>query len=43
MFLEFGGKETATIAPDTGHLSMLSHLSDVADLILAAAGQGKQR
>jgi pimeloyl-ACP methyl ester carboxylesterase len=32
-----------TIELDAGHLSMVSHPKDVADLILAAAGQGKQR
>jgi hypothetical protein len=25
MLLELGGRVTATIEPDTGHLSMLSH------------------
>jgi pimeloyl-ACP methyl ester carboxylesterase len=32
-----------TIELDAGHLSMISHPKDVADLILAAAGQRKQR
>ena len=32
-----------TIELDAGHLSMMSHPKDVADLILAAAGQDKQR
>jgi len=43
VLFEPDGKVQVTIEPDAGHLSMMSHPGDVADLILADAGQGKQR
>jgi hypothetical protein len=30
-----------TVELDAGHLSLVSHPQEIADLILAAAGQGK--
>ena len=33
--------KATTVELDAGHLSLVSHAQDIADLILAAAGHGK--